>query len=91
MNQAESEPRTMDKIKVFNPGPAEKVVDSEGHIIDAHNWADVDPADAVTQRLLQSGGLIVPEEPPAKEQAKADPEPTESAPAETAKDRKSVV
>jgi hypothetical protein len=77
----------MDKIKVFNPGPSEKVADREGHIIAAHDWAEVDPADAVTQRLLQNGGLIVPEEP-AKEPAKADPEPTESAPAEPAKTKR---
>lgn len=71
MSQRESEPRTMDKIKAFNPGPSEKVADRDGRIIDAHAWAEVDPTDAVTQRLLRNGGLIVPEEPAA-----AEPEPT---------------
>lgn len=63
MDRPESEPRTMDKIKAFNPGPSEKVADQKGRIIDAHDWAEVDPTDSVTQRLLQNGGLIVPEEP----------------------------
>jgi hypothetical protein len=53
----------MDKIKAFNPGPSEKMADREGRIIDAHDWAEVDPTDPVTQRLLRNGGLIVPEEP----------------------------
>ena len=72
MARPESEPRTMDKIKAFNPGPSEKVADREGRIIDAHDWAEVDPTDPVTQRLLQNGGLIKP-----SEATEAPVEPTE--------------
>jgi hypothetical protein len=93
MARPESEPRTMDKIKAFNPGPSEKVADREGRIIDAHDWAEVDPTDPVTQRLLQNGGLIVPEEPKATEapvestEATDKPEKTEAAPADSEKKR----
>jgi hypothetical protein len=84
----------MDKIKAFNPGPSEKVADRQGRIIDAHDWAEVDPTDHVTQRLLQNGGLIVPEEPVKASEAPVDSteapeqaEETETAPAAAEKKR----
>lgn len=83
----------MDKIKAFNPGPSEKVADRQGRIIDAHDWAEVDPTDPVTQRLFQNGGLIIPEEPKATEapeqstEAPEESSKTETAPADSEKKR----
>ena len=88
----ESEPRTMELIKVFNPGPSEKVSDSLGRIIDAHGWAEVDPSDSTTQRLLQTGGLIIPAPRPARSkvaEAPAEDAPAEDAPAAPATKRSS--
>jgi hypothetical protein len=44
--------------RLFNPGDAPVVYDTEGHQVPAGGWCDSEPKDPVTADLLGSGLLL---------------------------------
>jgi len=52
-----------DLVRVHNPNPFQVIYSSDGRQVDGHSSVLADPTDPLTEKLLNTGQLLIPAEP----------------------------